>query len=241
MTLCVAIEASDAIILASDSRGLVGDPRGPTMANDTNIKVVSFSPGTGLAVAGTAEFAATILHDMPQHLDIAMANPLFKDKPRDVHLEAKVLHEVAKSTYEKWFNQAPSPNRPPLIFLLCGYADNKPNLITLMSLFDFAPGKSTTGFQTIGVNMLATYLLNRLYCKGISADAAIRLAYYVIDETKSQDGKVGGPIHIGVIRADKDLEMLDETRLDDIRQNLVSFSVTLRGHFGVQEERKEEV
>jgi hypothetical protein len=39
MTLVVAIKARDGIVLAGDSRGTIGDPRGLTAINDTQQKV----------------------------------------------------------------------------------------------------------------------------------------------------------------------------------------------------------
>jgi hypothetical protein len=201
------------------------------MANDTNIKIMSFSPGSGLAVAGTADFANTILSDMPGHLEQAMAQPLFEKMGRNVLTEATILRAVAKKSYDDWFGQAPAPARPPLVFLLCGYAQDKPHLISLMSHFDFAPGRSNTGFQTIGVNMLAIYLLNRLYNRNLTASAAARLAFYVISETISQDGKVGGPIKIGIVKPNCELRLLTESEVAEIHDKTVEYSDVLRNHF----------
>src|SRR5208282_1453346 len=46
--LAVAIKATDAIVMASDSRGTIGDPRGLTAVNDTQQKVFQFG-ACGLA------------------------------------------------------------------------------------------------------------------------------------------------------------------------------------------------
>jgi len=40
MTLTVCIEGSDGMVLASDSRGTFGDPRGLTAQNDTIKKII---------------------------------------------------------------------------------------------------------------------------------------------------------------------------------------------------------
>jgi 20S proteasome alpha/beta subunit len=56
MTLALAIKAVDAVVMAADSRGTIGDPRGLTAINDTQQKL--FQLGTcGLVMAGASEMA----------------------------------------------------------------------------------------------------------------------------------------------------------------------------------------
>jgi 20S proteasome alpha/beta subunit len=66
------------------------------------------------------------------------------------------------------------------------------------------------GFAVAGVPQYALYLLNRLYEPDRGVDELTALAVYVITETASQDGKVGGPIKVVTFRADTGCEALDE-------------------------------
>ena len=52
------------------------------------------------------------------------------------------------------------------------------------------------GFAVQGVAQYALYLLNRLYESDRTVQELTSLAVYVITETASQDGKVGGPVSV---------------------------------------------
>jgi 20S proteasome alpha/beta subunit len=79
MTLALAIKAVDAVVMAADSRGTIGDPRGLTAINDTQQKL--FQLGTrGLVMAGASEMALAILDEFgkqnlnnPANVDAAVA------------------------------------------------------------------------------------------------------------------------------------------------------------------------
>ena len=64
MSLAVAIEASDGIVLAADSRATFGDPRGMTAVNDTVQKIYRLSPRTVIALVGQAETRASLIQNI---------------------------------------------------------------------------------------------------------------------------------------------------------------------------------
>jgi 20S proteasome alpha/beta subunit len=57
------------------------------------------------------------------------------------------------------------------------------------------------GFAVQGIAQYALYLLNRLYESDRTVEELTPLAVYVITETASQDGKVGGPVNVITIEA----------------------------------------
>ncbi|MBI2304445.1 MAG: hypothetical protein HYU86_06820 [Chloroflexi bacterium] len=63
MTLIVCMKAEQAIILAADSRGTIGDPRGLTAINDNQHKLFSLGR-CGLGLAGASEMGATLLDEL---------------------------------------------------------------------------------------------------------------------------------------------------------------------------------
>ena len=67
MTLAVAIKAKDAIIVAADSRGTIGDPRGLTAVNDTQQKIFQFG-ACALAISGAAEMSFALLDELNKHI-----------------------------------------------------------------------------------------------------------------------------------------------------------------------------
>ncbi len=110
MTLCVAIKAVDAIIVAADSRGTIGDPRGLTAVNDTQQKVFQF--GTcGLAIAGASEMALAIIDEFQK---LGMNNPGNVD-------DAVAMFAQAAIWCDNWYRGIPPAQRPGALFILSGY------------------------------------------------------------------------------------------------------------------------
>jgi 20S proteasome alpha/beta subunit len=56
------MKAVDGIILAADSRGTIGDPRGLTAINNSQIKIFPLG-SSGLGIAGASEMAAVLLDE----------------------------------------------------------------------------------------------------------------------------------------------------------------------------------
>jgi 20S proteasome alpha/beta subunit len=235
MSLAVAIEASDGIVLAADSRGTYGDPRGLTAVNDTVQKIYRLSPRTAVALVGQAETGASLV----QHIAAGLAvNP-----GANVDDAADTIRGLGNQFFGQWFGapqymmgpMGPTPvPRPDVWFVLIGYtAARQPKILTLGSMlpFNFAPNLSTTGFAASGVIPLAVYLLNRLYKRGLAVDIAKDLAAYCILETASQDGKVGGPIQLAIARPDTDISILNNDEIAEITRRAGQHRETLRNSF----------
>jgi hypothetical protein len=71
------------------------------------------------------------------------------------------------------------------------------------------------GFGVDGVAQYALYLLNRLYDPASVMDDLKCLAAYIIAETASQDGKVGGPIQMATITT-RDSQILAVSAIEEI-------------------------
>lgn len=235
MSLAVAIEATDGIVLAADSRATYGDPRGLTAVNDTVQKIYGVSPRTAIALVGQAEIGATLLQSITAGL---AAQP-----GANVDMVAEAVRTVGNQYFTQWFGPpqfmmggagpVPVP-RPDIWLLLIGHALNGcPKIITMGSTppLNFAPNLSTTGFATAGVVPLAVYLLNRLYRRGLAIEIAKDLAAYCILETASQDGKVGGPVRLAVARRDANIEVLGEDETKEIITRSERHRESLRNSF----------
>jgi hypothetical protein len=205
MTLAVAIKATDAIIVAADSRGTIGDPRGLTAVNDTQQKIFQFGK-CGLAISGAAELANSMMDEFakrgvnnPQNVDDAVA---------------AVCHATA--IYDGWFQGINADHRPGILFVLGGYrisatdAMPMPMVYLMASNTRFAPQLAGAYPMMAGVPQYAVYLAHRYYDPGMTADNAAALAEYLISETASQDPKVGGPIRIAKILPTGYIPLTDE-------------------------------
>jgi 20S proteasome alpha/beta subunit len=125
----------------------------------------------------------------------------------------EVIRETAVQRYSEWFpgfalQPMPGvqvPVRPDLALIVAGYdldSQGKPTeqkIYTLISGLAFAPMLHDYGFALQGIAQYALYLLNRLYEQERRVKQLQRLAVYVIIETASQDGKVGGPLQVATI------------------------------------------
>jgi len=235
MTLAVAIEARNGIVLAADGRATFGDPRGMTAVNDTVMKIFKPSSQIAVAMAGHADTGAALMH----HITAALA----ATPGANVDQAAEIMRTVGNQYFSEWFGptqylvgaNGPVPiPRPHVWYLLAGYAqDSQPKILSLGSSppFNFAPNLSTTGFATIGIVPLAMYLLNRLYGRGLDLDIAKDLAAYCILETASQDGKVGGPMHAAIVRPTMETEILAAGEIVELGKRVDAHREALKNSF----------
>lgn len=200
MTLLAALRGKDGFVLAADSRGTFGDPRGVTAQNDNQQKAHILSPHVAVLVAGSGELGTLVIDLVKQKLAVSKidgATPVME-----------TLRETARENFQQWFRSIPpvqapalvmsgqAPVRPDLAFMVAGFElDGTPRLYTLISQLDFPPMLHDYGFALLGVAQYALYLLNRLYEPDRTVEELASLAVYVITETASQDGKVGGPVN----------------------------------------------
>jgi hypothetical protein len=193
VTLVVGIKAADAVILAADSRGTIGDPRGLTAVNDTQQKLFKFGK-CALAIAGASEIAMAILDEFRKN----------NVSPSNVD-EAVVAFQLAAQWCDQWFRAIPADQRPGTLFMLGGYrpgaggAVATPMVYLLASNTHFAPQLGGNYPLMAGVPQYAIYLSHRYYDTSITGESAAALAEYLITETASQDPKVGGPIRIAKV------------------------------------------
>jgi 20S proteasome alpha/beta subunit len=235
MSLAVAIEAANGIVLAADSRATFGDPRGMTAVNDTVQKIYKLSPRTAVAMVGQAEIGNALI----QHIVAGLA----AQPSANVDQAAESIRTLGNQFFGQWFGPPQfmmgasgpvSVPRPDVWFLLVGHdANGRPKIINMGSTppFNFAPNLSTTGFAAAGVMPLAVYLLNRLYRRDLDLEITKDLAAYCIVETASQDGKVGGPIRLAVVRKDAEAVVLPDNDCKQIVQRSDRHRETLRNSF----------
>ena len=195
MTLIVALKSDSSIIMASDSRGTVGDPRGLTAISDEHAKLSSIGP-CGIGVAGAAELGRSLLDEFAKQ---SFGPTLDADKV------VERVRGLAARLFSEWFGQIQPANRPGVHLIIAGYrahrSSNPEQLVYLLdSQSNFAPQLFGDNACMVGVPQYAVYLANRYYTVHCSRQRAIALAHYLISETASQDPKVGGPIQMAEIK-----------------------------------------
>jgi len=215
MTLIVALQGKDGLVLAGDSRGTIGDPRGLTAINDNQTKLFKLSSYCGIGVSGSSELAAKIIDELK--VQLTKKNAEYAD---DI---LNSTRNLIRTRYDDWFSKFEVDKRPGLGLILVGLHKPKPveRLVKMRTFLltgneDFAPRLFPDGNCLLGVPQYATYLMHRFYDPGMTVENLSRLAVYLIAETATQDPKVGGPIRVATIILDKGYQELDESRVDEI-------------------------
>jgi 20S proteasome alpha/beta subunit len=230
------------MVLASDSRGTFGDPRGVTAQNDNMQKVYRISKYVGVLLAGSGELGAMLIGEI--------SNDVKKESIEGVTRVMEVTRGILKKRYDEFFPKflvQPIPGvaasvRPGLVAIVGGYdldGNGKPaiqKIYSLNSLLDFAPMLHDYGFCLEGVAQYALYLLNRLYASESAVKNLLPLAAYVITETASQDGKVGGRVQMLKITPEEGCKILAAEEINSIIESNSVRSENLKVSFFKEEQ-----
>ncbi len=226
MSLAVALEGTDGVVLAVDSRGTIGDPRGLTAINDHHQKLFRLTKWAGICVFGAAEIGAELV----RRIEVAVASGDDLDGRVDV-IEEQV-RSTARQEYANWFSSLEVGSRPGLGLLLSGIkTDGGPRTIVYSHQLDFAPQVAAAGVMMGGIPQYAIYLCHRFYDRSQPVAKLANLAEYLISETATQDQKVGGPINIARISATSGYNELTLEQVAEIHKRNGEQSQALREHF----------
>jgi len=223
MTLVACPQGKDGLVLAADSRGTIGDPRGLTAIRDSETKLFELTKYVGIVSYGQAELAAQLIVEIRGALE-----------PNEKHFSAvfEKARRVSKDKYEGWFGGIPREHRQVVGFIVAGFEENGDKKIYyLSSPLDFAPQLCTAGTALAGIPQYATYLVHRLYDPQMSRKNLIFLAAYIIAETATQDPKVGGRIRIAEIAPDTGYTELPHAEVSEAIEHNSELNERLRDFF----------
>lgn len=217
MTLTLCVIAKDGIILVSDSRASAF-----LTSNDTVKKIFKLDEHNAVGIAGDGSLAMHFFDTISKDLN-------FRNGISDL---AEQLRKLGKDKFNEFFSHQEPKDRPSLTILLAGYTPlNKPAIYQLSSNDNFVPRKSPTGFDCIGIPIIANYLLNRLYEPEINLDNATDLATFCIKETSSQDNRVGGLTQIATFSNTKEYSELSKEEINKIEKKCEQFRLLQKGNF----------
>lgn len=223
MTLTICIIAKDGIILASDSRA-----SSFLTSNDTVKKIFKLDDHNAVGIAGDGPLA---MH----FFDIISSDLNFRNGISNL---AEQLRTLGKAKFNDFFSHQEPKDRPSLSILLAGYTpSNEPEIYVLNSNDNFVPRKSPTGFECIGIPIIANYLLNRLYEPEVITTHAAELAAFCIKETSSQDNRVGGPTQIAIFSETKMYSELSREEIEKIEGKCDQFRLLQKGNFYPEDSR----
>jgi hypothetical protein len=226
VTLVVCVKAVDGIVLAADSRGTIGDPRGLTAINDNQQKL--FQLGRfGLGMSGASELGAALLDEIRKR-GIA-------DTGNVDEAVAQIMTTCADA-YGAWFRDIPPEKRAAVTMVVAGYrtladASTEPLVYLLASPMNFAPMLMGAYPCLAGVPQYAVYLSHRYYRRDITVAQAKALAEYLIAETASQDPKVGGAIRMSLVTSERGYTFVAEEEVAQIADSNSRLNEHLRSFF----------
>ena len=235
MTLTVALSVKNGMVFATDSRGTIGDPRGLTAQNDTVKKMYILGDQTILQMSGASETGSMIIDEI-----------LTKCKAEPSLSTTEIMNksrEILIRQYNEWFRNMPirpvqnsgQPERPNLNITISGFDNNNTETLhriySLNSSTNFAPQLFNTGICLTGVPQYAIYLLHRLFSPEMNVENATSLSAYVITETATQDGKVGGPLQLMCLEDGENVVEINSNDVDRIVEENNTRSKKLRELF----------
>lgn len=241
MTLLIALKGKDGLALAADSRGTFGDPRGITAQNDSQEKAHIVAPHVAALLAGSGEVGTLIVRQV--------SDQIRQESLDGVTPVMERIRAGARQNYQEWFPSLPPipppqlvqtgqmAGRPDLAMIIAGYeladdeSEPETRIYQMHSGTDFSPMLHDYGFAVCGVGQYALYLLNRLYEQGRTVQELTALAVYVVTETASQDGKVGGPVRVVTIRPAEGCVALAPDDVEQVLSDNVVRSTALRDSF----------
>lgn len=216
MTLTICIKAKDGIVLASDSRA-----SSFLTSNDTVKKLFGLDSHTAIGIAGDGSLAMHLIDTISSQLNYR----------NGITNLAEQLRSLGKKQFDEFFSHLIPEKRPELTILLAGYNVDKPEIYRLESTDNFVPRKNPTGFDCVGIPIIANYLLNRVYEHEVSVEHATEMAAFCIKETGSQDRRVGGPIQIATFSDTKAYAELSKEEIDKISDRCEKYSLLHKGNF----------
>lgn len=225
MSLVIAMKSREGIVLAADSRGTIGDPRGLTAINDTYQKIFPLGK-CGIGFVGAAELGESLYDELKKN---GMGSY------DDVNTALEAIAPAVTNYFNQWFQTIPHAQRPGVLVTLAGYRHvnrqaPEPMLYMLASQTNFARQLFRDVCMS-GVPQYAVYLKHRYYDQSTSLDKAKALVDYLIAETASQDPKVGGRIRIAEIIPGHDYRELAVDEVAVIHQANEQLNQQLRQFF----------
>ena len=180
MTLIVAAYSSDGIVIAGDKRSVSNSTNLPY--NDTNTKVFKLNLRVVLGGAGSGYDAMAIIDEVLQkpnleHMDVIEVRDLL----------TKIAQEKLLQWRRAMINQLIALRQPiqqaNFGFILAGYDKNNTPIIYSFSDVDHDPNKSLKSYCTIGIPLVADYILLKEHTNKLSLPKLEALIQSCIEET----------------------------------------------------------
>jgi 20S proteasome alpha/beta subunit len=193
LTLVIAAQGIDFVVLGTDSRGTIQDGGGTRVELNIMMKLTKISKFVGILMYGSADQATYFIHKFKSTL---------KGENHNASEIAEKLADLCRHEARK-VNDVPAVAFPTFGFVITGL-DKKgtkyiPRCYTLDSGSGFRLGMSKHGFALEGKPMIAYYLFAKMYNKEMNVPDLCTLVAQTLYDTIKVDGDVGGKMRIAII------------------------------------------
>lgn len=195
MTLIIAVQGKDFVVLGADSRGTIQYSSGTRVELNIQQKLIKISDRSGILLSGATCQASYLVEKFKQNLKSNKKNvtAIAEDFASFCRNEARVCSDV------------PTYDPPHLGFIIAGIDKSgrkiTPKCYSLTSMSGFKLGLYDQGFGIEGKSIIAYYLFAKNFAKKekIELDELVRLVVGALDDTMNIDGDVGGKINMAII------------------------------------------
>lgn len=208
MSLVIALKSvSGDVVLASDQRGTIGDPRGVVCTDDDQEKLLTFKTGA-VAMVGDID-----------RLVIPVNEALVKIKQDGSDPLVTVIDTVRTYFNLHWSHKKVKEEcvkRPEASIVFADVKNGSTRICSLTSEDDFGPSAHSLSFSAQGMHQYVFYFRKRLWRNNMSIDDVTRLAIFIVCETGLVEPKVGKePVVVKIMR-DGSIVMMSRAEIDHI-------------------------
>jgi hypothetical protein len=176
MSIVIALRIKNGdMVLATDQRGIVGDPSGPDFIDHNQIKYITFRSGA-IGMSDCVEFAWKPINEA-----MALIEKDIESDPLNIIVECLRDHYNKVWPWSKIGEE--TNNKRPDVQLV--YVDIRYG-VSRMYILD-----SATNFAERIMSHYARYLHGRIWNENFNIDQAIALAAFMVHETGEYESKVG--------------------------------------------------
>ena len=203
LTLIIAAQGKDFVVLGCDSRGTIQDYTGTKVGLDKQQKLFQITDNVGVLLVG----------------DAGQASYIIETYRRDINSKLKNVTEIAEDfaqfcrSQERITHDLPPAHELLFGFIIAGTDGNGnqvvPRCFSLKNTTGFRLGLYNHGFGIEGKPFIANYLFAKYYCKEMDLDTLAQLVVGALSDTIQFDGDVGGKITLAII-ADSSMRVISQ-------------------------------
>ena len=214
MTLGIALQGTDGVVLAADSRAIHEEPKnqGMKLCEDGRCKLHGVTTRAALCIQGRDDYEAEFLRRVRGELG----------PDDDIETVCRRCCSKMRELYSNYFPGLPIEKTPETNLLLVGLTSGPnpiPRIVHLAQAALWAPREPHGGYEAIGLWLIARYLLRGLYRKGLNVATLSQIAVFVLGEAIAVTPELGAPIHVARVTLAGRYQLLTQEVVETLKKD----------------------